>query len=308
MMKELNDSLFKKRDLKRVLVSYIIVTHNRRNFLRKLLDSVITQRLNREFEIIIVDDASTDGTYDFLQEFVRRTNRYNVKVLRNNSQRFVAPSRNIGAKVAQGEYLFFIDDDVELDKNCTKELIDFLEDNSEFAVASPLILDAKSNVWCCGIKRSYLGLNYRYISRESVQEYYIVDEAVTAYVIRNSDFKKIGGYNNKYLFYYEESEMFHRLKLITHKKIACLTKAKAYHNIEEYRLWKLSSLKSYLLGRNRIWFYKEWCNSQSHYVLCALIWIIICLTYYLINFTRFKNLIALKLLLKGINHGLRTSP
>jgi len=291
------------------LVSYIIVTHNRKNLLEKLLNSIIAQKFNDEYEIIVVDDASTDGTYEFLQNFIKRINCCKIKVIRNRTTQFVATSRNIGAMFAQGKYLFFIDDDVILDDNCTRELVNFLKNNPDFVAATPLILDNWGKPWACGIKRSYLGLNYSYFPRNIPHKgYVIVDEAITAYIIRSDDFKRIKGYNHKYLFYYEESEMFHRLKLVTGKKIACVLKAKVYHHIEKNKLWKINPLKAYLLGRNRVWFYKEWRRSSIHYILSILSWIILCYTYYLLNFIRFKNLASFALLLKGINSGLRFSP
>ncbi len=159
----------------------------------------------------------------------------------------------------------------------------------------------------CGIRRSYLGLNYPYIPHRIYRGYAVVDEAITLYAIRKEDFEKIYGYNPKFLFYYEESEMFYRLKYITGGKIACVYGAKAYHYVEKHKLWKINLLKAYLLGRNRIWFYKEWCNSKFHYLLCLLTWITLASTYYLINFVSFKNFYAFVMMLRGIKDGLYRS-
>lgn len=84
--------------------SVIIPTHDRKHFLQEALASVGAQRF-RDFEVIVVDDGSTDGTRDYL-ESMKDSLRF---ITQPNSGPGAA--RNGGARMARGEYLAFLDSD-----------------------------------------------------------------------------------------------------------------------------------------------------------------------------------------------------
>ena len=87
-------------------VSVVIPTRNRSALLGQTLHSVLWQR-DVDFEVIIVDEASTDDTSDLLTTF--SDNR--IRVIHNNAPTGVASARNRGAKEARGRWLAFVDDD-----------------------------------------------------------------------------------------------------------------------------------------------------------------------------------------------------
>jgi GT2 family glycosyltransferase len=86
------------------LFSVVIPTFNRVALLRDTLESVFAQRLT-DFEIIVVDDGSTDGTMNYLESMGQRVN-----VFRQPNQG-PGSARNLGARHAQGKYLAFLDSD-----------------------------------------------------------------------------------------------------------------------------------------------------------------------------------------------------
>ena len=87
-------------------ISVIIPTYNRKNLITRAIKSVINQSL-KPFEIIIVDDGSTDGTYEFINQFFPE-----IRVIRqlNNG---VSSARNLGLKNAKGNWIAFLDSDDE---------------------------------------------------------------------------------------------------------------------------------------------------------------------------------------------------
>ena len=91
-----------------VKVSVIIPTYNRCTKLKRALKSVMLQTM-QEFEIIIVNDASNDETYEYL-EHVKGDK---IRVIHNKMSKGCAGSRNIGIMHANGEYIAFLDDDDE---------------------------------------------------------------------------------------------------------------------------------------------------------------------------------------------------
>jgi glycosyltransferase involved in cell wall biosynthesis len=87
-------------------VSIVIPTHDRRELLLRTIRSVLAQEA-LDFEVLVVDDGSTDGTADA----VRLLNDRRVHVLRNERPVRVAAARNIGAEAAIGSWIAFLDDD-----------------------------------------------------------------------------------------------------------------------------------------------------------------------------------------------------
>ncbi len=89
-------------------VSVIIPTHNRAAMLKRAVDSVLAQTFD-DFELLIVDDCSTDET----PEVMARLDDPRIRVFRHCRNRGVSAARNTGISNAHGEYIAFLDDDDE---------------------------------------------------------------------------------------------------------------------------------------------------------------------------------------------------
>ena len=92
------------------MISVIIPTYNRKKLLPRALDSVLKQTV-QDFEILVVDDASTDGTEAMLKE---RYADARIRYERLPSNQGVHAARNGGLDLARGEYVVFLDSDDEL--------------------------------------------------------------------------------------------------------------------------------------------------------------------------------------------------
>lgn len=86
------------------LVTVIIPTYNRVRFLKEAIDSVLSQDF-KNFELIVVDDGSTDNTFELLSEY-----RDSIKFLKQNNKG-VSAARNRGIAEAKGELIAFLDSD-----------------------------------------------------------------------------------------------------------------------------------------------------------------------------------------------------
>ena len=103
-------------------ISVVIPSYNRKEFLKRSIDSAINQT-KKPFEIIVVDDGSTDGTetmiksdYDFVK-FIKQKNKG------------VSAARNIGIKVSIGEWICFLDSDDEWKKDKLEKQINAMKSN-----------------------------------------------------------------------------------------------------------------------------------------------------------------------------------
>lgn len=113
-------------------ISVIIPTYNRCDYLKKTLSSLLDQSLSTcEYEIIVVNDGSQDGTKTFMWDFIK--NHSNIVYL-EQSNKGPASARNRGIAVARGKYIFFTGDDIIASRDLLKEHLDFLEAHENIAV------------------------------------------------------------------------------------------------------------------------------------------------------------------------------
>ena len=101
------------------LVSIIIPVYNSKPHLKECIYSVLEQSY-KEFEILLIDDGSTDGSGEVCDELARKHNKIRVF---HNANKGVSFSRNYGIEKSAGEYLLFIDSDDYIDSEFVKKLI-----------------------------------------------------------------------------------------------------------------------------------------------------------------------------------------
>ncbi|MEV0679026.1 glycosyltransferase [Actinosynnema sp. NPDC050436] len=120
------------------LVSVVMLVRNRLEYTRLAVGSLA--RATGDLEFVIVDNASHDGTADYLDEFAAAGGRP-VTTLRFPDDRGGAERRNAGAAAARGEYLFFVDNDVVADDpGVVEALAAELAADPSVAAVSPLLL------------------------------------------------------------------------------------------------------------------------------------------------------------------------
>lgn len=101
-----------------VKYSFIVPVYNTSKYLKKCLDSLVKQTF-KDFEIIIVNDGSTDNSSNIISKYLDTYK--NIKVV-NQKNEGLSMARNNGVKEANGEYLIFIDSDDYVEKNLLKEV------------------------------------------------------------------------------------------------------------------------------------------------------------------------------------------
>ncbi|MDA1571362.1 glycosyltransferase family 2 protein, partial [Bacillus cereus] len=112
-------------------LSIIVPTYNASRFIEETIHSVLNQSF-QDWELIIIDDCSTDNTVQKLNEFRKIDQRIRVKVLDENSGAAIA--RNTGISMASGRYIAFLDsDDLWVPRKLEKQLNFMKENNVAFS-------------------------------------------------------------------------------------------------------------------------------------------------------------------------------
>src|SRR6187200_3447154 len=113
------------------LVSVLMTSFNREKYIAEAIQSVLDSEY-RNFELIIVDDASKDKTIEIARSFERTDNR--IKVSQNSKNLGDYPNRNKAASLASGKYLKYVDSDDKINKNCLSVMVAGMEKFPEAAL------------------------------------------------------------------------------------------------------------------------------------------------------------------------------
>ncbi len=181
----------------KVDVSVIIPVYNEETGICRAIESVLNQSYGGKIEVIVVDDASTDGTYDLIK-------KYPIRVFRHDTNKGVSSARNTGAYQARGDIIAFTDADDVADRDWIKRLIDTYTAYDVDAVEG-------------GVKLTFIDLNTR-ISRLLAEKTILFNKGTKIMLSgrgSNQSFKKsafiqIGGYDET-LSRWEDFEIILRL-------------------------------------------------------------------------------------------------
>lgn len=129
--------------MEKIKISIIIPVYNVEKYLRECLDSILAQTF-QDFEIICVDDGSTDKSLEILQEYKRKDDRFVILQQRHAG---AGAARNHGLKLAEGKYIQFLDSDDYFEPNLLEELYTRAEKfGSDLTVCSSRKVDDEGNI------------------------------------------------------------------------------------------------------------------------------------------------------------------
>lgn len=114
-------------------ISVIMPVYNTKKYLSEAIESILSQTFT-DFEFIIIDDCSTDWSYEILQEYEKKDNR--IKLFRNEENMWISFCRNKLIEISKTNYIASQDSDDISEKNRLELCFDFLEKNPDFWVVS----------------------------------------------------------------------------------------------------------------------------------------------------------------------------
>lgn len=211
-----------------VRLSVVIVSYNTADLLDDCLSSVFTGQEGTDFEVIVVDNASTDGTRGLL------ATRYPaVRTILNDGNRRWAGGNNQGAAAAVGEYLLFLNSDTVLRPGALEGFVRFFDGRPDASIAGCRLLNPDGSLQrSCrsfpGILNLFSEASFLYLlfprsalfgrfhmtnfEHDEIREVDMVTGAAIA--VRRSDFTAIGPFDESFHFYGEETDYCYRAKLL----------------------------------------------------------------------------------------------
>lgn len=230
-------------------VSFIVVNHNGKSHLETLFESLQALETAFTYEIIVVDNASQDGSVEWLKAM-----RPDIKVIVNETNEGFARPNNVAAKEASGEWLALINNDMRLTPNWLDEMMAIAQKHQCACVASRILnWDGKHLDYDgAAIAFSGHGLQPNYGKRVEKAEPCAVPFACGgAMLIRRDTFLEVGGFDESYFAYYEDVDLGWRLWVLGHE-VFYAPAAIAYHRHNATSKSAPSFQKRVLLERNAL--------------------------------------------------------
>ena len=165
---------------KKFTISFIIPTYNEEKFLPKVLTAIKKLVINLRYEIIVVDNGSTDAT-------PRIAESYCAKVIIDASKT-IAGLRNLGAQNASGNILVFLDGDVILTKEWTKNIFDVIK---QLEIDNKIITGSR-----CGISLNPSWIEKHWFLPMTFEKSNYINSGHL--IINKNVFKELGGFNEQF--------------------------------------------------------------------------------------------------------------
>jgi GT2 family glycosyltransferase len=235
----------KNKAVKVMDLSIIILSYNTKDLLKECLISIKKEMKSKiKFEVIVVDNASTDGSV----EMVRKIFKW-VKLVISKNNLGYAGGNNLGLTIAKGKYIIFLNSDVEVKSNAFFKLVNFMEKDETIGAATPkvdLFLGGMDSDCHRGFPTPWASLTYflgleklfpksrvfgnyhkGYLDMEKPHE---IDAGFgTFMIVRKEVIKQVGNWDDSYFFYGEDLDFFYRIKQAGWK-VMFYPKALAYHH------------------------------------------------------------------------------
>jgi len=250
-------------------ISVIIPTFNRAAMVCDCVASVLAQE-NVALEVVVVDDCSPDDTKARLDERFGGDPR--VRYSRNEKNSFQAVSRNNGAKLANGKFLLFLDDDNILGENALVSLLDEFKKNSKLGLAAPMAvhkrpgkdnliwsLGSDFNRWTSQPKDNCPNLPLEKLPLEP--QTYSTSYYPNGFMVPREIYNEVGGFDESYVQIFEESDFGWKIREAGYDAIIS-TKARTEHLgflepgcVPELRQLGIEKpYRTYCFARNRLRF------------------------------------------------------
>jgi GT2 family glycosyltransferase len=206
-------------------VSIIIVSYNTAKLLDECIDSIKSQT-SVEYEIIVVDNNSTDSTLEILKE-----KHADIILIENKINNGFASANNQGIDIAKGKYVFLFNPDTVVLDSAVDKLHLFMEENPDIGICGPKNLGADlklqmncdhfPSLWNIVVENFSLGKIFPQIPifNKTMMRYWEYDcirevDRITgcSILVRKSIFNSIGKLDDKFFMYFEETDFCLRVK------------------------------------------------------------------------------------------------
>ncbi|MCC7553657.1 MAG: glycosyltransferase family 2 protein [Methanobacteriaceae archaeon] len=207
-------------------LSIVIVNYKTFELTKNTINSILNQKIDFSYEIIVVDNASNDGSLEKLEKYFKK---FDVNFIANSLNTGFASANNIGFKNSKGKYILTLNSDTVVKENTLNLLYKFIEKNKDIgAVGCKILLPNGSLDKACkrtfpNLKNSFYRLfhipnndkninNYN-LDNLSDEDIYEIDSLSGAFMfIRSEALNQVGFFDESFFMYGEDIDLCYRIK------------------------------------------------------------------------------------------------
>jgi len=263
-------------------LSIIIVSWNVKDILKKCLQSIFDKTAGIDFEVIVVDNASKDGSAQMIsQEFPQ------VNLIASNENLGFAKGNNLGLEYAQGNYVLFMNPDMELVENSFPKLLALMNNDDKIALATCQLIypdgsrqnNIKNNPGLCDqilillklhhlfqpkCLKHYLAKDFDYTKEQEVKQ------VMGAFTFSHGQIiRQIGGWDNDYFLWWEDLDLCKKIQDLGYK-IVYTPKTKVVHYESKSFAQELSLIKQKRFNRGMAIYFRKHSGLLSYLVIKLL--------------------------------------
>ncbi len=286
--------------MKNPRISIIILNYNGGKDVIDCLESVKNIDYPN-YEIIVVDNNSTDGSLENLRKKVPE-----IKIIQNEKNLGFAEGNNVGIRESNYDYVMLLNYDTIVGESILKDLIGVIEGNEDIGIAGPMILyyDDPDKIWCAGGKLNLFGYTSHIgkgLKKELCYSPYFVDYiSGCAMLIKKEVIDKIGLLTAEYFLYFEEVDFCFRAKKAGYECIYVPSQS-VWHKTTES--WITNPVHAYYYMRNAIIFAKNNLSRFKKFVFIASQFLFM-FPYHLFKLIAKRNFKPIIYLSKGLRDGM----
>jgi GT2 family glycosyltransferase len=232
--------------------SVSIVTYNHIVYIEDCL-----RNLNKDLEIIVVDNGSTDGTPDYIEKFFP-----NVKLIRNPDNGGYGVGNNIGIRNSTREYVVILNPDTKLEPDCIDKLIKPLFTNQALVTIPKVLLYNGEQINTCGNVQHITGMAFTRGAGEKAesrnQSKLLNGLSGVCFAISKENYLKLGGFDEKIFLYMEDTEISWKINA-NNLKILYIPNAVLYHDYT----FKLDPEKIFRVERGRYMILRKYLTKRE---------------------------------------------
>ena len=255
-------------------VSIIIVNYNTKDLTMQCIDSVIEKTTDVKYEIILVDNASADGSVAALKA------KYNdIIVIESPTNLGFGRANNLGVKSASGKYLFFLNSDTILLNNAISEFLHYCKENNNIGCVGAWLKDEDHEyTHSYGYFPTFTNVLLPFAAKKEIckANYYSTKvEYLTgaAMFVPSEVFLEIGGFHSSFFMYYEETFMQYNIKKMGLERVVINTPEILHLEGKSY-MKKKSNLKRMDVTNSLLTYMSLVCNSTQYKAFLILFKII----------------------------------
>ncbi len=205
-------------------ITLAIINYNTRGLLKTCLNSILKEPPLIGYEIIVIDNGSSDGSVDMMKQTFP-----NIHLLENAGNLGYAAAANQGLRTSHAKYVLVLNTDIEMDRDAIDILVEHADRHEDLAVAGPLLLNTDGSIQMSGRRfpsfldatmHAFLGMvwprnrfsvRYRLLDWDRKNDSLVDWVCGAAMLVRRSAAEQVDFFDEGYFMYVEDMDLCYRL-------------------------------------------------------------------------------------------------